>query len=273
MVIGDGLIDHFMAVAPYLKDIYGKDLIVWVSDTDNLLGYFPGYNMDIGSDGILGRDDPMRVAMKKREVVRCEEMVGTLGIVLKSYSTPIFDEDQKVVGCISIGVSLDLEKRVVNVASEINDAVSNIENFIKDLADLAENIRNCEKKLRDNIDGVNEQTEKIGKVLAYTRKIAMQTNLLGINAEIEAARAGEYGVGFGVVADEIRKLSVESMDIAKNIDTLLIQIKNANTVTLQSSDAAYSATEEQVSETEKARLKITELKSLSGALKDIATEL
>jgi methyl-accepting chemotaxis protein len=101
----------------------------------------------------------------------------------------------------------------------------------------------------------------------------MQTNLLGINAEIEAARAGEYGVGFGVVADEIRKLSVESMDIAKNIDTLLIQIKNANTVTLQSSDAAYSATEEQVSETEKARLKITELKSLSGALKDIATEL
>src|SRR5690606_16841806 len=123
------------------------------------------------------------------------------------------------------------------------------------------------------IDAVNEQTEKIGKVLAYTRKIAMQTNLLGINAEIEAARAGEYGVGFGVVADEIRKLSFESMDIAKNIDTLLIEIKNANSVTLKSSDVAYAATEEQVSETEKAKTKIAELKSLSDALKDIATEL
>ncbi len=273
MVKGDGLVDHFMAVAPYLKDVYGKDLIVWVSDTDDLLGYFPGHKMDIGSDGILGQDDPMRVAMRNREVVRCEEMVGTLNTVLKSYSTPIFDDNQKVSGCISIGISLDLEKKVVNVASEINEAVNNIESFVKDLAALAENIRDCEKKLRDNIDAVNEQTEKIGKVLAYTRKIAMQTNLLGINAEIEAARAGEYGVGFGVVADEIRKLSFESMDIAKNIDTLLIEIKNANSVTLKSSDVAYAATEEQVSETEKAKTKIAELKSLSDALKDIATEL
>ena len=273
LLIGDGLLEHFLTVAPYLKDVYGKDMIVWVSDTDKLLGYFPGYSMDIGSDGILGQDDPMRVTMKTRETLRCEEMVGTLGIVLKEINSPIFDDKNNVVGCIAVGVSLDLEKKVVNVAHTINEAVDNIDASVKGFAASAENIRNSEKKLRDNINEVNELTKKISKVLSDTKKIARQTNLLGLNAAIEAARAGEYGVGFGVVADEIRKLSIESMDIAKNIDSLLIQINNANIVTLESSDLAYTATEEQVAETEKTKTKIIELKSISDELKEIAREL
>lgn len=273
MIIGNEQVEHFLAVAPYLKDAFGKDLIVWISDTDKLLGYFPGYNLDIGSDGILGQDDPMRVAMKKRDTLRCEEMVGTLGIVLKTTNSPIYDDKNNVIGCISVGVSLDLEKKVVNVAHNINEAVDNIDASVNEFAASAENIRNCEKELRDKINGVNDLTKKISKVLSYTRKIASQTNLLGINAEIEAARAGEYGYGFGVVAEEIRKLSIESMDIAKNIDSLLIQINKANSATLNSSDSAYAATEEQVAETEKTKAKIKELKSISDELKEIAREL
>jgi Methyl-accepting chemotaxis protein len=267
------MLDQLLNVAPYLKDIFGKDMIVWVSDTDKLLGYFPGYRMDIGSDGILGEDDSMRVAMRKREALRCDEMVGTLGIVVKNTNTPVFDEKNNVVGCISVGVSLDQETKVVNVARSINEAVENMDASIREFAESAENIKDNQRLLRENITGVSELTKEIGKVLSFTKRITDQTNLLGLNASIEAARAGVHGAGFGVVADEICKLSVESMKVAKKIEELLIQINDANRTTLECSDSAYSATVDQAAEILKTKTKITELKSISDELEEIAKDL
>lgn len=127
--------------------------------------------------------------------------------------------------------------------------------------------------MRDDINGVTELTREIGKVLKFTKRITDQTNLLGLNASIEAARAGAHGAGFGVVADEICKLSIESMSVARKIEELLIQINEANRKTLECSDSACAATEEQAAEIIKTKSKIAELKSISDKLEGIAKEL
>ncbi len=58
------------------------------------------------------------------------------------------------------------------------------------------------------------QIEKFASVISG---IASKTKLLSLNASIEAARAGEHGRGFGVVADEIKKLSESTQSNAKSI--------------------------------------------------------
>lgn len=71
------------------------------------------------------------------------------------------------------------------------------------------------------IGSVKTNSLNIGTVLDVIRGIAEQTNLLALNAAIEAARAGEQGRGFAVVADEVRKLSLNSTQFNEQIRTLV----------------------------------------------------
>ncbi|MCX6593745.1 MAG: methyl-accepting chemotaxis protein [Acidobacteria bacterium] len=71
------------------------------------------------------------------------------------------------------------------------------------------------------IEGLSSHTGQIAKVIRVIDGIAFQTNILALNAAVEAARAGESGLGFGVVADEVRTLARRCAEAARDSAALL----------------------------------------------------
>lgn len=80
------------------------------------------------------------------------------------------------------------------------------------------------KNVNNIIVETNNSTEKIKSASQMIKNISHQTNLLALNAAIEAARAGDAGLGFAVVAEEIRKLAEQSNQFTEEIETVVADI-------------------------------------------------
>jgi methyl-accepting chemotaxis protein WspA len=74
---------------------------------------------------------------------------------------------------------------------------------------------------------LSEKTTNINSVVTTITKVADQTNLLSLNAAIEAEKAGEYGLGFAVVAMEIRRLADQTAVATYDIEKMVKEMQAA----------------------------------------------
>jgi len=72
----------------------------------------------------------------------------------------------------------------------------------------------------DRTVALSERVRDIRGIVTVINDIAGETNLLAFNAAIEAARAGAAGRGFGVLADEVRRLADRTKLLSEEIDEI-----------------------------------------------------
>ena len=92
---------------------------------------------------------------------------------------------------------------------------------IQILTDSSEHCYNLSKESMVLMEDITKATAEISNITKMIDDIAMQTNILALNASVEAARAGDQGKGFAVVAAEVRNLAQTSQASVKSITTIV----------------------------------------------------
>ena len=82
-------------------------------------------------------------------------------------------------------------------------------------------------EIGERLGVIAEKAGAINAVVVTITKVAEQTNLLSVNAAIEAEKAGEAGLGFLVVAREIRRLADQTATASLDIERIVRQMQQS----------------------------------------------
>lgn len=132
-------------------------------------------------------------------------------------------------------------RQVDGLAQEGAQKIQMIAESILRLADMT-------SQMQGKMTELDQSSARIASITDVIKEIASQTNLLALNAAIEAARAGDSGRGFGVVAEEVKKLANHSEQSVKEISAMITLTKQntvaVNQAILQTTQAMQNAAAE-----------------------------
>lgn len=207
----------------------------------------------------LGEDEVSVRKLAEDSMRQAEETTRTLSSV-----------EQMTVSIQEVSASARKAAQVtqtVSLTAEVGGEV--MDRTVQSIVDLRETVAETAKKVKR----LGESSQQISKVVSLINEIALQTNLLAINASIEAARAGEEGRGFAVVAEEVGKLAAQSANATKEIEGIVQTIQLETSEVVEAMEVGTSQVVEGTQLVEETKQSLEKLFEASGQIDQLVQSI
>lgn len=266
------VLDHFVEISKYFHLLVLEDCHFTVADKENFIVSLPGKSlkMAINVGDRIREGSITGIALKENRRVVVQGNKELYGIAHIAVCTPIV-ENNEVVGCISIGYSMEKSDKIAETAESLAAMVEQISAGAQSITASSQELASVNSELASQSEAFKEKMKTISKLTELTTKVASETNIIGLNALIQATHAGEYGRGFGVVAQEIRRLADRSSESSKTIKMQLTDTLQSVQLMLEHIERSNSFTSEQANASEQLSDSIIELNKMAQALTEISS--
>lgn len=267
--------NHF---APILAEMFPEGVILYMTDLKKYTYKQSSSKLNLPVNEVgdeIKEGDIVHKTIKTKQLV-VEEIDGNkYGIPLLVACYPLFDEDNQneVMDTFGMVIPKKAAAQLREMSENLDNGLTGISAAIEELAASASQIHENEQVLNVDIKEIISLSDAINQVSVFIKEIADETKMLGLNAAIEAARAGEAGRGFGVVAEEIRKLSEQSKSTVPKIKELTDNIKNTVDKVIAQSNSSLSSSQEQAAASEEITASIQEITSMAEELNRVSKQL
>lgn len=221
------LMDALIVITPFIAEIMQTDMGFAITDNKKFVVQTDGktVKLNISPGDPVNPKSAMAEAMRTKKPAVKNMDASLYGIPVRIYGYPLLDENNHVMGSVGIARNIETWTGLNQSAEELSESSKEVENIINQFLKVASQLNNDSVLLQNKADDINQKFQETNQILESIKSISSQTRLIGLNAAIEAARIGDVGKGFGVVANEIRKLSGNSNDASIEIEKTLKELQ------------------------------------------------